>query len=204
MWPQKSCVPEGTLPVLAVPATVTCPCLTPMWRVMVSATPGCGERYWVWRTWDLLATWVGELRWPHRARQSPSPELIRLLPLACPGGGPWRVSASGSFQGKLRVSEQDFPLHKREAVRAQSSSSSLANVTERIPELLLTEAVCQARAASLIYATRLRPCCFLLSPHLSEWQRHPWDKFFMFLYEEWWSEFWTTIKPERIDFWDLE
>ena len=84
MWPQKSCVPEGPLPVLAVPAMVTCPCLTPMWRVMVSAIPGCGERYWVWRTWDLLATWMGELRWPHRARQSPSPELIPLFPLACP------------------------------------------------------------------------------------------------------------------------
>lgn len=40
-------------------------------------------------------------------------ELVQLLPLAHPGGGQWRVSASGSFQGKLRVSEQDFPLHKR-------------------------------------------------------------------------------------------
>ena len=92
---------------------------------------------------------------------------------------------------------------KASSVWTGLSSSQKRPMTERIPEIFLTEAVCQARAASLIYATRLGPCCFLLSPHLPEWQWHPWDKCFKFLYEEWWSEFQTTIKPQRIDFRDL-
>lgn len=45
--------------------------------------------------------------------------------------------------------------------------------------------ICQARAASLINATRTQPHSFLLSPHLPAWQWHSWDKLVEFLYTEW-------------------
>lgn len=152
---------------------------------------GGGKILGVEDLWTLLATWVGEQRWPHRARQSPSQSSS-----SC---SPWPIQEVVSGECLPQApSRESF-----ECLNRTFLSTKEANVTGRIPEIFLTEVVCQATAASLIYATRLGLCCFLLSPHLPEWQWHPWDKCFKFLYEEWWSEFQTTIKPRRIDFRDL-
>lgn len=152
---------------------------------------GGGERYRAWRTCELclLHEWEswGDLTGPGRvlpqSSSSCSPRPVQeVVSGECLPQAPSRESFESLNRTFLFTKEA---MWQREFLK------------------FLTEAVWQARAASLIYATRLGPCCFLLSPHLPEWQWHPWDKFFKFLYEEWWSELQTTIKPKRIDFWDL-